>query len=221
MKPVSSEQIVIFSKSADAGTVKTRMRPLLDEERCLSLHLSLLQDTLLKLRDFAPVLYLSGSGNLPFDPGVPVRNQSGADLGERMMRAFQIELQEHSKVMIIGIDSPTLSRDQIRIALAALDHHDVVLGPSEDGGYYLLGLRAMVPDLFVDVPWGTSMVLTRTLEKISDLAYCLLEPCFDVDVPADLARLESELVALGHSDLEHVRKWMSDYYTLLSNKFDP
>jgi uncharacterized protein len=214
MNSVSSDRVVVFSKSADAETVKTRMRPSLNSAQCLALHLSLLQDTIAKAREFSAVLYLYGSTPLPFEPGLPLRHQSGLDLGERMKHAFQEELQHHSKVVIIGTDSPTLPAEQIRKAFSGLDRHEIVLGPSEDGGYYLIGLRTIVPEMFYDVPWGTGEVLAKTVNRISGRSYMLLEPYFDVDLPDDLVRLKKELDALNRPYLDHTRRWISDYFAL-------
>ena len=214
MNSVSSERVVIFSRSADSGTVKTRMMPVLNNEKCLSLHLSLLQDTLDKVRKFSSVLYLSGSGSLPFKPEVPVQRQTGADLGERMKLAFQQELRHHSKVAIIGTDSPTFPAEQISKAFEALDRHEIVLGPSEDGGYYMIALRRMIPEIFRDVPWGTGEVLGSTLEKISGHSHLLLETYFDIDLPEDLFRLKQELEALSGPPLVHTRSWINNYYAL-------
>ena len=207
---MSSERIVIFSKSADAGKVKTRMFPVLNVERCLDLHLALLQDTLTKVRQFSAVLYLAGSGHLPFVPDVQLWNQHGHDLGERMMNAFQKELGNFSRVIIIGIDSPTFPVDTITRAFTALESRDVVLGPSEDGGYYLIGLRKMIPELFFEIPWGTENVLPRTLEKLQHVSHVLLESCFDVDYPADLLRLKNELKVNIAPHTQHLRKWFED-----------
>ncbi len=225
MNSVSSDRVVVFSKSADAQKVKTRMRPLLTPNECLSLHLSLLQDTLTKVRDFSTVLYLSGSSDLPFDPGIPIRFQSGMDLGARMKNAFQAEFQRHSKIVIIGTDSPTFPVEQLSRAFAALDQKEVVLGPCDDGGYYLVGLHRLIPEMFSEVPWGTRDVLKKTLEKISPHSSLLLDSYFDVDLPEDLMKLKKIVTQetrprgstadpyVTHGDhLKHTRNWISNYF---------
>ena len=208
----SVSRVVVFSKSADEGTVKTRMRPELDDEKCLSLHVALLKDTLTKIRQFSSVLYLSGSGHLPFEPGLPLRSQNGADLGERMSNAFLSEFRNHSRVIIIGTDSPTFSANQISNGFSALDDHDVVLGPSEDGGYYLIGLRKHVPEMFSEIPWGSSDVFKITMERISQYNVHLLEKCFDVDVPSDLITLKNALEREDGISLNHLREWFTLYF---------
>jgi rSAM/selenodomain-associated transferase 1 len=187
------------------------MLPDLTSQECLTLHLSLLKDTLFKVRSFSSVLYLAGSGYLPFSPEIPVRKQTGVDLGERMMNAFHTELLDHRKVVIIGTDSPTVPTEQITAAFAALDRNELVLGPCSDGGYYLIGLKKLVPEIFRDIPWGTGDVLTRTLERISNHSHFLLNSYFDVDFPADLIRLRQELDTPNHN-LPNLEKWMEDYF---------
>jgi rSAM/selenodomain-associated transferase 1 len=203
---VSSNRLLIFSKSADPGTVKTRLRKVLTDEQCLSLHITLLKDTLDKVRRFTPVLFLSGSGFLPFDPGVPILMQIGANLGERLSKAFEMELKEHMKVIVIGTDSPTFPEAQIDKALLTLDNHDAVFGPAEDGGYYLIGLRTLIPEIFEGISWGSSTVLEETLAKIGAHSYRLLETYYDVDTVEDLRRLKTDLKNI--KDLTHSKDWM-------------
>jgi uncharacterized protein len=209
---VSSNRVVIFSKSADPDTVKTRMRPVLTSEQCLTLHLALLKDTIDKVRDLPSILYLSGSGFLPFETKLQIQMQTGEDLGERMLHAFAAELGQFSKVVIIGIDSPTLPVEEILKAFQALENHQIVLGPSEDGGYYLVGLNKLIPEMFQGVQWGTPEVLTQTLQRISDRSHSLLDTYFDIDFPQDLIRLRGELKQQNRLSLINTRSWIEHYY---------
>jgi rSAM/selenodomain-associated transferase 1 len=208
---VSSNRVVIFSKSADPDTVKTRMRPLLTSEQCLTLHLALLKDTIDKVRDLPSILYLSGSGFLPFETELKMKMQTGADLGEKMLHAFAEELGQFSKVVIIGIDSPTMPVEEILRAFDALENHEIALGPSEDGGYYLVGLSKLIPEIFQGIHWGTSEVLTQTLQKLSGRPHLLLDPFFDIDFPRDLMRLRNELEQQNGLSLRNIRSWMENY----------
>ncbi len=120
-----------------------------------------------------------------------VGRQFGADLGMRMQAAIAQRLNEGAKkVVVVGTDTPWMGRARIERALAQLEDHDVVLGPAEDGGYYLVGARKVVREMFSGLPWGTDRVLPRTILalKRARVRYSLLPEDFDLDRPADLLR---------------------------------
>lgn len=204
-----SRAILVFSKAAEHGGVKTRLRPAVGDDGCLALHLAMLQDTLdCCSATGAPVaLYVAGDAGLPFTVRVPVRRQSEGDLGLRMQRAFEENLAAFEKVVIVGTDSPGLTASIVEEAFEAMEGKDLVLGPSEDGGYYLIGLRRMIKEIFSDIPWSGSEVLKRTLEKAPPDAAHLLPPLFDVDVPDDLLRLEREMGSLPQA--RRTREWFA------------
>lgn len=115
--------------------------------------------------------------------------QQGNDLGERLHHAIESAFQQAAdQVIIIGSDCPQLDADVLAEANQQLKHHDVVVGPAEDGGYYLIGLKSPEQTLFQDIPWGTSEVLTQTLQKTGSLGLNrkLLASLSDVDYPEDL-----------------------------------
>lgn len=123
-------------------------------------------------------------------------SQGGGTLGERLSRVCDALFHTgFSAVILIGSDSPTLPTERITRALALLEARPVVIGPADDGGYYLLGLATRAPSLFEDIEWSTERVFEQTLAKIraENLAYEALPSHYDVDVPEDLARLQSEL----------------------------
>jgi glycosyltransferase A (GT-A) superfamily protein (DUF2064 family) len=150
------------------------------------------------------ILYLTGSGYLPFDPQITVRHQEGKDLGERLTNAFANELKAYNCVVIIGTDSPTFPASRLTEAVEMLSHSDLVLGPSEDGGYYLIAMQTLLP-IFSNIPWGSSEVFRATMKAASSYRTSLLPLCFDVDEPADLKRLGAEL---AHAQfVTHTRNW--------------
>jgi rSAM/selenodomain-associated transferase 1 len=121
--------------------------------------------------------------------------QTGQDLGARMDAAIRQTLLKKSveSVILIGTDCPALTERYLDQALLALESGvDVVLGPAEDGGYVLVGMRRPIGAVFEDIPWGTERVMQRTLEalKAKELTYRLLDTLWDVDRPEDLARLQ-------------------------------
>ena len=117
------------------------------------------------------------------------------DLGRRMKAAFEDLLPLYQKVAIIGSDCPYLSPAQINEAFAALDGVDVVLGPSNDGGYYLLAIRSMTDTLFEDISWSTSEVLGQSLDKLwlAGKSFVKLDYLDDIDVYADYERWKNRL----------------------------
>ncbi len=117
--------------------------------------------------------------------------QEGADLGERLRRAFERSLRQASLVVIIGSDTPHLDPREITRAFDALERKDMVLGPAEDGGYYLIGLKSPQPRLFADIPWSTARVLGLTLERAEELRLSteLLPAYRDIDTADDLSQL--------------------------------
>jgi rSAM/selenodomain-associated transferase 2/rSAM/selenodomain-associated transferase 1 len=119
----------------------------------------------------------------------PCRPQEGTDLGNRMQRAFSIARSEgFQRTVIIGTDAPRLDLSVLRQAFDSLDRCEVVLGPAWDGGYYLIGLRQPIPELFDSIPWGTSTVLDDTLKRAHamNLSVALLSPLPDIDRAEDL-----------------------------------
>jgi rSAM/selenodomain-associated transferase 1 len=209
--------LVLFARVPRAGEVKTRLTPWLNPAEALRLHLALLEDGAALLRRAgrlaraAPWIAFSE----PWEPpprgacallrrrlsGVARLPQVGGDLGERMQNTFRDLLgRGHQGVVIFGSDSPTLTAGRLRDACDALrGGAEVVLGPAMDGGYYLIGLRRMVPGLFGAIPWGTSGVIEATRRAIARRrARAVQLPIgYDVDRPEDLARLRADLAAPG------------------------
>lgn len=125
--------------------------------------------------------------------------QAEGGLGERMSVFFSEAFQSGAdRVVLIGSDSPTLPRENIAAAFELLAENDVVLGPTPDGGYYLIGARRTTPPVFEDVAWSTPDVLAQTIERFraAELTYEQLPSWYDVDELADLHRLRDELLRL-------------------------
>jgi rSAM/selenodomain-associated transferase 1 len=118
---------------------------------------------------------------------VTLKRQPGGDLGQRMLAAMAA-----GPTLVIGSDCPAFMPENLRVAANALQDADVVLIPAEDGGYVLIGARAAHPELFSGIAWGASIVLTETRARIAALGLTAIEldPLWDVDTEADLARFE-------------------------------
>ena len=145
-----------------------------------------------------------------FDPFVPPRfalqPQSEGPLGARLRTFFEGEFSDGaSKVVVLGTDSPTLDPSFVLSAFLCLDSKDVVLGPSTDGGYYLLGCRGFfTPSYSADIDWSTSRVLDQTAQALSasGRSLALLPPWYDIDTPDDWRMLAGHLRALRLSGLK-------------------
>jgi rSAM/selenodomain-associated transferase 1 len=128
--------------------------------------------------------------------------QAGADLGARLENTFRVLFQQgYERVAAVSTDSPDLPLEYLREAFARLDQAPVVLGPCPDGGYYLLGLSRLIPELFRDMPWSTERVVSETEARARRLGADVLRlpEWHDVDTAADLDRLMRNLVGDGRS----------------------
>ena len=128
--------------------------------------------------------------------------QPDADFGARLAHAFKTALADGAQhPVLIGTDSPTLPSHLLSVAHGALATHDVVLGPADDGGYYLLGMNATHPALFEGIAWSTDRALTQTLERArsAGLSVFLLPAWYDIDTGRDLERLASDPLLRTHT----------------------
>ncbi len=191
-------------KAPRLGTVKTRLQPELTPEQSLLLFRAMCEDLAAKFAD-APNFDLQIHTWPPdavdemqrwLGSQQTVVPQRGADLGEKMHYAFVGAFAEgYRKAVIIGSDLPTLTHSHILETFANLDDHDAIFGPTDDGGYYLIGLKTPRQTLFADVPWSTENVLAQTLENArkNDLSVHLLRREADVDTFQEVRRLWSHL----------------------------
>jgi rSAM/selenodomain-associated transferase 1 len=212
MKRTSPQALILFAKDPVAGQVKTRLSSLLDNSTTLSLYHHFLRDSIEKVCSIAEVDRFIGIASDPqtsyFDDvslshPVQLFVQEGDNLGERMRRAFEDRFKEgYERVVIIGADSPTLPTAYIEQALQS--QKKVVIGPSTDGGYYLIGMQGKVTDVFEGVSWGTDQVLSETLTVLKDqrAEAELLPVWYDVDLPEDLRFLKTHLEWMAHAGLQ-------------------
>jgi len=184
-------RLVLFTRYPIPGMAKTRLIPALGPDGAAALHRRLTERALdtMQASGLPMELRVTGAPLPAFQAWLgetpALVEQGEGDLGARMARAAS-----GAPVVLLGADVPDLSVRQIAAAAAALDHAQVVIGPAEDGGYYLLGLAAPLPFLFEDMPWGTDVVLQRTLERLAahGIVPVLLDTLADLDRPEDLAR---------------------------------
>ncbi len=196
--------LCIFARAPERGAVKTRLAARIGVDAALAAYRRLVELALsryAKIPDLHSELWVSGDPAHPemrrwsSDWHLPLFEQRGADLGERMATAVAHGCEQGAGTLIVGVDCPCISGAYVRDAARTLRTTDLVLAPAEDGGYGLIGLRRPVPELFQGVAWGSDSVLAETLAKSQNLKlrHELLATVWDVDDAADWERfLESE-----------------------------
>jgi rSAM/selenodomain-associated transferase 1 len=188
----------MLARAPVAGRVKTRMIPVLGAQGACDLQQKLLEHALqLPAQGFSErFLWLDDLPSaelqeLALELGWTLVEQPAGDLGERMRRIAALGLSESDAVILIGNDCPAIDGGYLQAACSALQAQSVVIGPAEDGGYVLLGLRSIAATIFSDMPWGTEQVFDLTLKRLQQLEVspALLPELWDVDRPEDLHRL--------------------------------
>lgn len=194
---------ILFARTPIPGRVKSRLETHLTPEQACRLHCAATNDTATLLSQALPdipkwIFWSDGPppeiarSGLALPAGFHCASQVGNTLGERMAAAFTRAFTSGARrVAIFGSDSPTLPKHIVRQAYEALGRCDLVLGPTEDGGYYLIGCRRFAPPLFQGVEWSTPRTREQTLANARRLGYqaALLEPWFDLDEWKDVERL--------------------------------
>jgi uncharacterized protein len=193
--------LIIFTRYPESGKTKTRLIPALGEHGSARLHRRMAEHTVKQARSLScaiEVWYVGGSEELMQDwlgRDLWYREQPAGDLGDRMCGAFRSAFDKgYQSVMIVGTDCPGLTTDFMAQGFAALQNQVVTIGPAIDGGYYLIGLQRLVPELFQKINWSTATVFSETL-AIADklqLSTYLLPSLHDIDLPDDLQYLDPE-----------------------------
>ena len=184
--------IVLFAKKPEPGKVKTRLAAGVGEARAVEMYRAMVEHTVAEARAIDATCWLYYA---PDDAGRYMRNwlgemlaepQDNGDLGDRMLGAFKDGLG--AKTVIVGTDCPALDRRVMEAAFSALEEVDVVLGPTFDGGYYLIGAKQAHPELFRNMVWSTEQVLEQTLARAAMLGVSvrLLGKLHDIDTEDDL-----------------------------------
>ncbi|MEN8768156.1 MAG: TIGR04282 family arsenosugar biosynthesis glycosyltransferase [Candidatus Arcticimaribacter sp.] len=183
--------LLVFCKNPRLGKVKTRLAKTIGDEKALLIYKELLKKTASVLKELEVDIHLYYSDEIEENDlfsaiASQKKKQAGEQLGERMANAFQESFISYDKVVIIGTDLWTLETQDIHNAFQALEKQAAVIGPSKDGGYYLLGLNQFFPELFKQKEWGTDKVLSSTLADLNHINYHLLKEKNDVDTFSDL-----------------------------------
>ena len=193
-------------RDPESGPVKTRLAPALHPSEAAALYGAFVDDLCAALHErFQLTVACTPSMQSPFFDGLAARYrieriaQGEGDLGARMRRVAASGLRHARRVVIIGSDAPTLPSELVTRAFATLRAHRAVLGPSLDGGYYLVGVRAPIPPIFTRMRWGDAGVLARTVKRLARarVSHQLLPCWYDVDTPADVDLLRRHLTTLA------------------------
>ncbi len=198
--------IIVFAREPIPGRTKSRLIPALGSEKAARLADAFICDTLAKAHDLKPAeLVIAGAApggahrslyfrRLAREYGAWIHDQGPGDLGERMARAIR-PFTNSGGALLLGTDTPTLPVGMLARSASLLKEAPVVLAPTLDGGYYLVGVRGPLPDIFRGVRWGEACVMSDTLQRLKDRGhpYRLGPWWYDVDRPDDLAVLCAHL----------------------------
>jgi len=187
------QALIIFARNPVRGKVKTRLAATMGDDKALSIYQSLLEHTVQITQQLPYDCYVFYADGISKNDVWPddlylKKNQEGKDLGQRMLHAFDTLFQQgYQKIIIIGTDCFELSSFILLDAFTALDEKEVVIGPSEDGGYYLLGMRQFFPFLFEEKAWSTDSVYSSTVQQlvIQNIRYEILPILNDIDTEDD------------------------------------
>ncbi|QDK81409.1 glycosyltransferase [Spirosoma sp. KCTC 42546] len=188
------DRLIVFVKNPIPGQVKTRIARTVGDARAVDVYRHLLGYTQQLVKDFADECVVYYGDFINPDDGwnrYPKHQQTGVDLGERMLNAFWEQFAAGAnKAVIIGSDCLTITPDHIRRALNVLDTTEVVIGPATDGGYYLLGMNQLQPFLFQDMPWSQPELcqLTELAILQHNRTFARLDELTDIDEWADYER---------------------------------
>lgn len=201
---MAQKTLVIFTRYPEKGKTKTRLIPAIGAEKAAQIQ-KLMTENIVKiaeeLKDKIEVkIYYTGGNQTLMESWLGDQwqciPQQGKDLGEKMFSAIESNFKSTKKpVIIIGIDCQSLTVDILEKAFFALDNHNLVLGKAEDGGYYLIGLKQPIKELFKNIKWGTNTVYQDTINiaKKNNLSIFNLPILADIDRPEDLVNLPDNI----------------------------
>lgn len=196
--------LIIFTRNPEPGKVKKRLAARIGDSAALELYKFLLKHTFEVTKDLScdKVIYYSESIEKEdiWDHNIfQKKKQSGKDLGERMKNAFTEGFEAgYSNIVIIGSDLYDLQKEDLEKAFSSLYNYDYAVGPAQDGGYYLLGMKSLNSKLFRNKKWGTDTVLQETLQDLKNEQLKLLEERNDIDTYEDL---------IEHPELHQIIKY--------------
>ncbi len=190
------KQLIVYLKEPKLGKVKTRLAKSIGEVKALALYKDLLQFTL-KVCSRMPMdknLSFAQESQMMYS-GYSVTTQLGTDLGDRMKNSFNhFWARGKQKIVLIGSDCPLINTSILTEAFQKLEKDDLVLGSTEDGGYYLIGMSSLHPEIFQKISWSTTSVFYETMKRANELELkvSLLPTLYDIDIETDYERFVKE-----------------------------
>jgi len=183
--------VIVFVKNIKLGTVKTRLAKTIGDFGAFEVYSELVKITeqATEALDIDKRIYFSNAVVDTKWTNDSKTIQNGIDLGERMLNAFKEGFEAgYKKIVLIGSDLPDINAIHITDAIEALSNTDTVFGPAEDGGYYLIGLKRLVPEIFINKSWSQPNLLNETLQELHKLQVSVstLEALNDIDTYDDL-----------------------------------
>jgi len=206
--PTPPRRLLVFARLPELGKVKTRLAAGIGDEAALAVYEAMLHDVITSIGTSTPEMEIellwpptptaNGAALRRAFGDHAIATQTGTGLTDRLSMALSERFFFHrtKTIIAIGVDDPTLPRELIEHAFALLHSCEYVVGPAEDGGYYLIGCRALSfdPAIFQGIDWGTSTVFSATMQRIADLGrtVAVLPERYDIDTAEDLQRYASE-----------------------------
>lgn len=189
--------LICFTRVPRAGKTKTRLLPILSGDQCAQLHWAFLRDLAAVYDQVDADLFVAYTQDPEweslkdiFPRAKDIFPQAGVDLGEKMHRAICTVLEKgYEAVVLTGTDLPNLTAEHLKSGFDALERSDIAIGPTSDGGYYLIGMKSPHPEVFHVQGYGGSTALENTLAAAADFRVSLVMICDDVDTPEDLRAL--------------------------------
>lgn len=196
---IAKQHLIIFTRYPQSGKTKTRLIPALGEEGAANLQRQMTEYTVSKVKKFQSSAAISfeirfAGGDLQLMQNwlgteLNYQLQGEGDLGKRMKNSFLSAFNQGAQeVITIGIDCPGVNAQLLSEAFEKIRNCDLLLGPAVDGGYYLIGLKRAIEELFINIDWGTAKVLQQTVDIAQqfNLSVAYLQTLADVDRPEDL-----------------------------------
>ena len=209
---MNKELVIVFVKNIKLGKVKTRLAKTIGNQAAFEVYTELVKVTeqATEKSDTPIRIYFSDSIVNSKWENASKAVQEGSDLGERMKNAFLKGFEDgYERIVLIGSDLPDINATHIQKGLEALKHSEVVFGPAEDGGYYLIGMSKMNTKVFENKPWSQSHLLSETLSELknNNTTFTTLEVLNDIDTFEDL---EASGFYKNNEELQHKIKQLND-----------